>query len=300
MEEQEYFLGVDAGATKTTLFVVNSKGKKIFETKKDNLSHRHLTEKQFVNTLDEIALSIKQDIKFSCFAFAGMDTEEEEKKIVKMIKKSKLGKMVKSDFIVVNDIETVLPSIDAENGAVAIAGTGSAFFAVSKNKTVKASGVGYLLADEGSGYFIGLKVLRAAVKSNDGRGKKTILEKMVFNKLKIKNVEDLVDYIYTGNLKKQVAEFAPLAEKALEKKDRVARDILNSAVDEIEVGIKAVVKRAGLKGNSKIALTGSVFTNKFIMKYLNPRIKKLFPKAEICIVKNSAIGAAKLAIKESK
>ncbi len=300
MLEPEYYLGIDAGVTKTAVFVVNSKGKKVFETRKDNLSHRHLTEKQFVNTLDEIALSIKFNLKFSCFAFAGMDTEEEEKKIVKMIKKSKFGKMIKSDFIVVNDIETVLPSIDAENGAVAIAGTGSAFFAVNKNKTVKASGVGYLLADDGSGYFIGLKVLRAVVKSNDGRGKKTILEKMVFNKLKIKSVEDLVDYIYTGNLKKKVAGFAPLTEKALEKKDKIAREILSSAVDEIECGLKAVVKRAGLKGSFKIALTGSVFTNKFIMKNLNPRIKKLFPKAEICIVKNSAIGAAKLAIKGSK
>ncbi len=300
MLESEYFLGIDAGATKTTILVVDSKGKIIFETKKDNLSHRHLTEKQFVNTLDEITLSIKFPLRFSCFAFAGMDTEEEEKKISKMIKKSKFGKMIKSDFIVVNDIETVLPSVDAENGVAAIAGTGSAFFAVNKNKTFKASGVGYLLADQGSGYFIGLKVLRAAVKSNDGRGKKTILEKMVFNRLKISSVEELVDYIYTGNLKKQIAEFAPLTEKALEKKDLVAREILNSAVDEIEGGIKAVVKRAGLKGNFKIALTGSVFTNKFIIKNITPRIKKLFPKAEIFVVKNSAIGAAKLAIKGVK
>ncbi|RLJ00919.1 MAG: hypothetical protein DRP06_00765 [Candidatus Aenigmatarchaeota archaeon] len=300
MLEQEYYLGVDAGATKTTMLIVNSKGKKIFEAKKDNLSHRHLTEKQFVNALDEIASSIRFNLRFSCFAFAGLDTEEEKKKITKMIKKSKLGKIIESNLVVVNDIETVLPSIDAENGAAAIAGTGSAFFAVNKNNIVKAGGVGYLLADEGSGYFIGLKVLKAAVKSNDGRGKKTILERMAFNKLKIKSVEELVDYIYTGNLKKQVAGFAPLTEKALEKKDKVAREILSSAVDELEVGIKAVVKRAGLKGNFKIALTGSVFTNKFIMNNLNPRLKKLFPKAEICMVKNSVIGAAKLAMKRSK
>ena len=300
MGEQEYFLGVDAGATKTTVLVVNPKGKKVFETKKNNLSHRHLTEEQFINTLDEIALSIRFNLGFSCFAFAGMDTREEEKKIVKMIKKSKLNKIIKSNFIVVNDIETVLPSVDAENGVAAIAGTGSNFFAVNHNKTAKAGGKGYLLSDEGSAYFIGLKVLRAAVKSNDGRGKKTILEELVFRKLKIKNLDGLVNYIYTGNLKKQVAGFAILTEKALEKKDKVTREILSSAVEELEAGIRAVVKKTGLKGNFKIALTGSVFTNKFILKNLNLRIKKLFPKAEICIVKNSVIGAAKLAIKRGK
>ncbi len=300
MLEQEYYLGVDAGATKTTVLIVNSRGKKASEIKLGNLSHRHLTEKQFINTLDEIALSIKFNLRFSCFAFAGMDTEKDKKKIINMIKKSKLNEIVKLRFVVVNDLETVLPSIDAENGAVAIAGTGSAFFAINKNKTAKAGGMGYLLTDEGSAYFIGLKVLRAAVKSNDGRGKKTLLEKMVFTKLKIKSVEDLADYIYTGNLKKQIAEFAPLTEKALEKKDKVARDILNLAVGELEDGIKAVVKRARLRGNFKIALTGSVFINKFIMKNLNRRIKKLFPKAEICFVKNSAIGATKLAIKGTK
>ena len=83
---------------------------------------------------------------------------------------------------VVNDVEIVLPCINASNGIAAIAGTGSSYYGVRNEKTAKAGGLSATLSDEGSAYDIAVNVLRAAVRSWDGRGEKTLLENMIFSR----------------------------------------------------------------------------------------------------------------------
>ena len=56
-------------------------------------------------------------------------------------------------------------------GMVLIAGTGSACFGMNAaGEHHLAGGWGHLLSDEGSGYWLGLEALRAAVRGFDGRG----------------------------------------------------------------------------------------------------------------------------------
>lgn len=294
-----YFLGVDGGATKSTLILLDSKGKKVFQTEGKSLNNRNLTKEKFVQNLNDLIIKAKKKgkILFSCFSLAAIDTETDRKKVIRLINKTE---NVNFPFIVVSDIESVLSSVDLENGGVIIAGTGSNYYAKNRNLVAKAGGLDYILTDEGSGFDIGQKVLRAAVKSSDGRGEKTILEKMVLKKARIKNMKDMVTLIYKENSKQKVGEFAPLTELALKKKDKIAKKILLSAVDELELGAKTVIKKVNLKGNFKIYLIGSVFKNKFLLEELKQRFKKRFKNVEIVIVKNPAIGAGKLAIKEWK
>ena len=52
-----------------------------------------------------------------------------------------------------------------------LAGTGSiAYGADHTGRTARAGGYGFLLADEGSGYWLGHQALRAVVRAADGRG----------------------------------------------------------------------------------------------------------------------------------
>jgi len=74
-------------------------------------------------------------------------------------------------------------------------------------ETAKTGGMDYLLSDQGSGFDIGQQVLRAAVKSYDGRSKKTLLEKLLCEHFKIESIEDVKDKVYNPRLNKtQIAQ----------------------------------------------------------------------------------------------
>ncbi len=294
--DKKYFLGIDGGSTRSRLVLLNLKGKKVFEVEGRCLSHRNIPEEEFIQNVSNLVTKIKnRKILFGCFSLAAIDTEKDREKVIKLI-----NKIVNFPFAVVSDIEGVLPSLNLENGAVIIAGTGSNYYAKNGNLVAKAGGLDYILSDEGSAFSIGQKVLRAAVRSRDGRGEKTILERLVLKKAKIKDMREIVNLIYTKTLKSNVGEFAPLLEKACKKKDKVAVRIISSVIDELENGVGTVIKKVKLKGNFKIALVGGVFKNKFLLTRLEKRVKKRFKKAKIIIVKNPALGAAKLAIKEQE
>jgi len=198
-----------------------------------------------------------------------------------------------------NDVEIILPSVTEKNKGIAvIGGTGCNFYGMNKNKEAYASGLNCFISDEGSGFDIGLKVLRAAVRSFDGRGQKTILESLVKEKANIKNIRDLVDVVYAKDFEKTtIAWFAPLAEKAADKGDKIAKQILISAAGEYILGIKAVANKVGLKDKEfVIAFVGSTVNSKYIFPNIKDKIKKLFPKAILKKVENPAFGAAKLAM----
>lgn len=61
-------------------------------------------------------------------------------------------------------------------GLLVLAGTGSLACGIGSAGVFKLVGaLGYLLGDEGSGFWVGMEGLRAAMRGEDGRGRKTLL-----------------------------------------------------------------------------------------------------------------------------
>lgn len=297
-KNQNLFLGIDGGATKSTLVLIDEEENKIFKAVGKSLNLRIVGKRTFLNNfnslLKKINPSLRKNIKGACFGLAGVDSKEDKKIVTEQIKKIS-KKVLPCPFFVANDIEIILPSVGLGEGVVVICGTGSNFFAKKDKKEAFAGGLDYVLSDEASAFDIGLRILRAAVKSFDKRGEKSILEEMVLKKTKIKNIKDLTNFIYKGNTKKRVASFAPLLAKAIEKKDNVAEAILNSILEEIFSGVFAVSKRVGLKDNFYIAIVGSVFYNKFLVDKVIEGVRKKFKNVKITMVPEPEVGAARLA-----
>ncbi|MEM7826767.1 MAG: BadF/BadG/BcrA/BcrD ATPase family protein [Candidatus Aenigmatarchaeota archaeon] len=287
-----YFLGVDGGATKTRIAIADENEKLFLEAVGKGSNYRVLGLDEMEKNLYSLISLNRKRISYACFGLASIDSDKDKEIVYSKIKNGKIGKLLKCPIMVVNDVEIILPAIKAENGVAVIGGTGSNFFAKNGNKRAFAGGLDYILADEGSAFDIGQKILKAAVRSADGRGEKTILEKMVLKKAGIKNIRQLKDIIHAKNMKSIVAGFAPLAEAAMKMGDKTAEGILKSAIKEYAAGINAVANRVGLKGKYKIAIVGSVFNSKFLLDALKRKIKK-----EITIVKNPVLGAVRLAIK---
>ena len=69
----------------------------------------------------------------------------------------------------------LVAGVGDEPGVVLIAGTGSIAYGVNHDGfAARAGGWGYVLGDEGSGYWIGRQALAAVVREADGRGPKTL------------------------------------------------------------------------------------------------------------------------------
>ena len=106
-----------------------------------------------------------------CLGVAGVDRAEDDR-IVRGIMR-RLG--FRSHTLVVNDaLVALVAGVGDEPGVVLIAGTGSIAYGVNQTAfAARAGGWGYVLGDEGSGYWIGRQALAAVVREADGRGPKT-------------------------------------------------------------------------------------------------------------------------------
>jgi N-acetylglucosamine kinase-like BadF-type ATPase len=102
-----------------------------------------------------------------------------------------------------------------------------------------ADGIGWLLGDEGSGFWIGHRVVRAAAADIEGRGPATALTALVLAHVDDESAPDedvrrpeiwkVMRRAY-GRRPVECAEFAPLAFRAAAEGDAVATDILEGAL----------------------------------------------------------------------
>ena len=164
-------------------------------------------------------------------------------------------------LLIAGDHEILLEGAVGKAGAVLIAGTGS--ICIGRNAaggSRRAGGLGYLIGDEGSGYWIGLAILRAAAKALDGRGQPTLLTKTVLDALYCRTLHELTARVYGGSLAKaEIAALAKLLSPALRQKDAVALEIAQAAAEELYQLAKAVLVPLGLE-RERLALAGGLIS----------------------------------------
>lgn len=167
----------------------------------------------------------------------------------------------------------VLPSADYEialagangrlEGVVIAAGTGSVAYGVSPaGESALAGGWGYLLGDEGSGYWLGLEALRAATRADDGRGVRTTLSAEVPAALGIEaGRAALIAWLYRGPGPRngEIAGLAPLVLRLAEQGDAAAADIVRRAAAHLADLGRAVADRLAL-GDPRYAFAGGLLS----------------------------------------
>jgi N-acetylglucosamine kinase-like BadF-type ATPase len=148
-------------------------------------------------------------------------------------------------------------------GMLVLAGTGSLACGVGSSAEYVVVGArGYLLGDEGSGYWIGMEGLRAAVRGEDGRSRATGLTPAMLGKLGLNNVEDLIPWLYHSG-QSRVRDVAALAGVVLEQAgqgDESAKSIVSRAVDELALAVRAVNFRFKME-HLPIAFAGGLLSS---------------------------------------
>jgi N-acetylglucosamine kinase-like BadF-type ATPase len=173
---------------------------------------------------------------------AGAGSEEERRAMSEALSAAGLAAQVS----VGTDVEAAFHSAFGSGpGVLLLAGTGSVSWARGPSgETVRVGGWGERLGDEGSGYAIGLKALRAVVRAHDGRGATTRLTAGVLEAVGRDEAEQLVGWIASAE-KGDVAALVPVVVSAEAVGDPVAREILVDAAAALRLHLEAILERAG-------------------------------------------------------
>lgn len=310
MNNLQYYLAVDGGGSNTQVICADQTGRILGEglSGPTSLTATSVGAASFNlrEGVRQATESLREDIKFHrlVMGLAGMDTPKEHRRAKKVFT-DVLANFPIDEFILVNDTLIALEAgTDAADALVLISGTGSNCYGrTADGREAKAGGMDFLLTDQGSGYAIGRRVLREAVKSYDGRGKKTVLESLVCQHFGIESVSQLKDRVYKPNLKKsEVAALSKVCMTAYNQNDEVAHNIFHRAADDLTSMIRAVVKRLQLENKPLVCvLEGSITRLEHVNKVLRDRVAELYPQATVLNPKKTPVyGALKLAVNRKK
>jgi glucosamine kinase len=166
------------------------------------------------------------------------------------------------DPVTVTDLEVAYAAgTPAPDGALLLAGTGAAAMRFAGGAPVRrCDGYGWLLGDEGSAVWIGVRALRAALAALDGRGGPTALVPAVCRGLgvaPVENREDLAQALLAaayGGPPAALGRLAPAAGEAATAGDPVARRLVEAAAARLLHSLATV---RPLKGEA-VVLAGSV------------------------------------------
>ncbi len=138
-------------------------------------------------------------------------------------------------IVITSDLEIALIGVHGKRqGLLILAGTGSAAYGITTNgHTHQTGGWGYLLGDEGSGYWIGLQMLKAYINRLDGYDTlNSILCTQIEQTLQINTKAAILDFMYTPS-DPPVTAIASLAPLVLASDDPIASQIIEQAAQAL-------------------------------------------------------------------
>lgn len=288
MQKESLILSIDGGASSSKAGIYTKTSKKLI---REYIGKPIYTEgnniKQIILNIKEILLEVKLDFKELegiVIGISGLDTKKE-----KLIYTDAITRLIKIYFnkakiFIVNDIELLVKAIKDKTTStiILIAGSGVNCVIVENGEIIdKSGGMGSVLSDQGGGYFIGKKALEASVKSWDGRGEKTLLEKEVLNCLNLKTFFELKEAVTSITfLKKEYASLSKIVLNCFEKNDKVSKKILQLASEELFLHVVAVAKKNKIN-NFNLILCGNIMKIAFIQENLKEYTKKYFKNSKV-------------------
>ena len=140
-----------------------------------------------------------------------------------------------------------------------------------------------VLGDEGSGYWLGLESIRAALRDREASGPATALSDAAPRFFGVQSVEALAGCVYSKPLTKgEIAAFAVEAWRLAEEGDAVARELYESGARQLAAQVTTVIRQTELSGAFPVGLIGSVFkAGPIFVEPLAREIREHAPEAEL-------------------
>jgi N-acetylglucosamine kinase-like BadF-type ATPase len=302
--QARYFLGIDGGGTKTHAIITDGQCRVMGEGLSGPSNPVRVGLEEAISHIESAVIDacraahIKlKEVTAGCVALAGISHPIHYHTV-----KDSLDRALGIDNLqLVTDVRAALAgALDGCAGVVIIAGTGSIAMGMNRSgREARSGGWGPTLGDEGSGYDIARRALKAVAASFDGRSRGTALTDMVCRRLGIATTADLPGVIYNSDSERvEIASLAELVAEAAIKGDEVACEILWEAGRELGGLAVSVIERLGMQSEAfRVACVGSVFkSGDLVLAPLGRAVLAVAPAAEIGPpLFPPTIGAVKLA-----
>ncbi|WP_239615095.1 N-acetylglucosamine kinase [Cohnella mopanensis] len=297
-----YVAGMDGGGTKTAVLIADEQGTEVHAFSSGPINYNGQDEESIRRSFEEMFETINrvcgglEHCAQLCIGAAGVSNPTVVSRLTSLARECGY----RGGIQVTGDHETALRgALDSPYGIILIAGTGSICYGMNESGlTHRAGGCGYLIDDEGSGYSIGRELAAAVAKANDGRIPPTAITGLVYGRLGIDTVRELVGFVHDKRTnKKDIAALAPLLSEACALGDEAALTIARRSAGSLRELVLPVVERLGQRSGN-LALAGSVLlNNRFVRSELIGLLKEDYPDLDVFPAKReAALGAVLIAL----
>jgi glucosamine kinase len=291
-----FVMGVDGGATKTLAAVLDLRNQTLHlghgGSSNPDAVGAHAATDSLVKATDEAigrAGIEREQLDAAVLAIAGTDTDAVT---------AHVRERCPTAWLVVNDVVGAwAAATDARPGVGVISGTGSNVLGIGEDgRAWRAGGWGHVLGDEGSGYWLAVESIKAALADREASGPQTALSAAAIEFFDVQSVEALATRVYARPLSKgEIAAFAIETARVAYAGDEVARGLYTRAAGELARQIAAVVEQTGLEGEFPIGLIGSVFkAGELFVAPLADAIHEFAPQARVAVVEMAPVGGCVL------
>jgi N-acetylglucosamine kinase-like BadF-type ATPase len=259
----------------------------------------HAVERVLRDVIHALTANERNSPAAVCVGMAGVDREDEADAVRAIIRR--IGCDAPAIIVVNDGLVALAAGAGDQPGIVVISGTGSIVYGYNaQRQAARAGGWGHIIGDEGSGYWIGREALSAVVRAADGRGPATRLSTEVLSYFKIRDMARLTEIVYDRERPRmRVAALGPIVQRTVELGDRVAKDVVDRAADELALGARSVASRLEFgPGGFPAVLSGGAFqVMPALTAALTERLRADFPRSDVRLLSEEpARGAVHLAL----
>ena len=296
-----YIIGIDGGGTKTVGILTTETGQHLAQVQSGPANYHVVGEAQTQAVLESVVRELCEEAGVSrtspirfCLGMAGLGRTADREIIGRICDNLGIG----DNRILTHDAHIALVGgAGKQEGVIIISGTGAIVYGINADgREARASGWGYVLGDEGSGYDIAIKGLRAIVRAADGRDDPTELTDRILNRLELNEPSELIRWVHAAS-RDTIAHLAEIVFDAAQAEDGVASRIIDEAVDELVCAARSVIEQLGFGKPFDVVLSGGNLVHQpmFVDK-LRQKFAEIQPKAAVRLPKHEpAYGAVLLA-----
>lgn len=272
-------LAIDAGGTKTDLLWAQPDGHVLAHVQGQGMNIASKPPGAWQEVLEDLfrqASVDRETVHVVCAGAAGYTLPDRRALLEHLLQQLLPGARV----LVLADYAIALEGATGGNpGVLVIAGTGSiACGRDREGKLMRAGGWGYLLGDEGSGFWIGREAIRAVLAAKEGWGEQTRLTDMLSETLGTSDAGEWLSALYrTQNPQSLLAQLAPLVTEAAEQGDASAQNILFHAAEHLAGLVVHLVQHLHLPEDFPVCTVGGVWKSPAVLQRFHQQLCDRLP-----------------------
>jgi N-acetylglucosamine kinase-like BadF-type ATPase len=268
-----HYLGIDAGASATKWTLIDENG--IVACGVSEAMDGHLYREASVVRMQQVLSAISAEIK-------GLRVDSIFMGITGVTHDGSIEKEINTVFqcksTVVSDIELAYRANFADgDGILLYAGTGSVSYAIDeKGEIHKIGGWGYLLGDEGAGYWIGKEAIRCALFQIESKNRiqENTLANLILKEIKSHDWNTVKEFVYSQD-RSSIAALSKIVDSAASSGDFEAIKILNKAAAHLAELVDRLDKNL-VRKSLPVKFTGGISGSKSLYseleKFLRMRV----------------------------